>query len=444
MRNVIITFICVLLLSACKQDRSINMAKVEKGKLQETKVVLHYAIYTNRRNISDEFFSEYAKRNNLNRVQTNTEEENTVFIEIIENANETNPIVPAESLKYFVKGISEADYPNVYQKDRAIHVVLSYNPTTSIELYKSLILLLGNISCEVDGFIWDDESRLLYTTQYWMENVLPAFHDVSPEIRQHISIHQYQQDDGSIRSITLGFRKFGLPDLVIQQSPRYLSPQNGNILTLIGQLFIENPNLQFEGKMNIDISNLKSTREKEIQGTSIIADGKGNGDILFETTKIEQGDPQNRLFSIFYRSYSRNVQFENQTSFYSQFYGSSDSVVGIKHEDELLVASSNAKTKFAGYYEAFKTGLKPGESLLVKAPFLTKTGSNEWMWVEIVKWEEDIIEGILQNDPYEVPKLKAGSIVKVKQSDIFDYIYYKSDGSYEGNETGKIIEEMNK
>lgn len=420
------------------------MASIEKGKLQETKVVLHYAIYTNKKNIPDDIFSEYAQKNNLNLVQANTEEENTVFIEIIENANETNPIVPAESLKYFAKGISEADYPHVYQKDRAIHVVLSYNPTTSIALYKSLILLLGNISGEVDGFIWDDESRLLYTTQYWIDNVLPAFQDVFPEIRQHISIHQYQQDDGSIRSITLGFRKFGLPDLVIQQSPRYLSHQNANILTLLGQYFLENPKMQFEGKMTIDINKLISNREKEVQNKSIIADGKGNGEILFEAAKIEQGDPQNRLFSIFYRSYSKKVQFENQASFYSQFYGSSDSVVGIKHEDELLVASSNEKEKFAGYYETFKTGLKPGESLLVKAPFLTKTSGNEWMWVEIVKWEKNIIEGILQNDPYEVPKLKAGSIVKVNQSDIFDYIYYKSDGSYEGNETGKIIEEMNK
>lgn len=61
------------------------------------------------------------------------------------------------------------------------------------------------------------------------------------------------------------------------------------------------------------------------------------------------------------------------------------------------------------------------------------------MWVEITKWEDDVIYGTLQNDPYDIAGLKAGARVSVKQEDVFDYIYYKPDGTYEGNTTGELI-----
>ena len=70
----------------------------------------------------------------------------------------------------------------------------------------------------------------------------------------------------------------------------------------------------------------------------------------------------------------------------------------------------------------------------------TDGGGREWMWVEITKWKNESISGILQNDPSEIAKLKAGAIVKGQQKDVFDYILYKPDGTYEGNETGKILE----
>ena len=87
-------------------------------------------------------------------------------------------------------------------------------------------------------------------------------------------------------------------------------------------------------------------------------------------------------------------------------------------------------------------GLAPGEMLLVKAPFRTISGGNEWMWVEIVKWENRKITGILENDPEYIPTLKSWQKVEINQDDVFDYLLYHSDGTTEGNETGAIIEKM--
>jgi uncharacterized protein YegJ (DUF2314 family) len=62
------------------------------------------------------------------------------------------------------------------------------------------------------------------------------------------------------------------------------------------------------------------------------------------------------------------------------------------------------------------------------------------MWVEVVRLNGDTIDGVLQNDPFEVPGLKAGARVEVYADAIFDYVLVKPDGSRGGNETGRLLE----
>jgi uncharacterized protein YegJ (DUF2314 family) len=85
---------------------------------------------------------------------------------------------------------------------------------------------------------------------------------------------------------------------------------------------------------------------------------------------------------------------------------------------------------------AFNSGLAPGESLLVKAPFATPDGAGEWMWVEVVAWKGDAIRGSLRNDPAHNSDLQAGQEVEVSEKEVFDYLRRFPDGKEEGNSTG--------
>ena len=114
-------------------------------------------------------------------------------------------------------------------------------------------------------------------------------------------------------------------------------------------------------------------------------------------------------------------------------------VTGLSHDDELLAASERAKDKILEFYDKFSKGLSAGSHLLIKFPFENVAGEREWMWVEVVKWNEKEINGILQNDPQIVKSLKAGQEVTKNIDDMFDYILYFPDGTQQGNETGKII-----
>jgi uncharacterized protein YegJ (DUF2314 family) len=115
----------------------------------------------------------------------------------------------------------------------------------------------------------------------------------------------------------------------------------------------------------------------------------------------------------------------------------------VKHNEELLEASRRARIRLNQLHPSFDKGLPPGSRLLVKAPFARDDEGNEWMWVEVMKWPAvGKMEGILQNDPFYVRKLKAGSKVQISAAEVFDYELYREDGTTEGNETGKLMKKQ--
>ncbi len=60
---------------------------------------------------------------------------------------------------------------------------------------------------------------------------------------------------------------------------------------------------------------------------------------------------------------------------------------------------------------------------------MTADDGTEWMWVEVLRWNGDTIEGVLSNEPFNVPDLHAGQRVTGSMDDVFDYIYRRGDAS---------------
>ncbi len=67
------------------------------------------------------------------------------------------------------------------------------------------------------------------------------------------------------------------------------------------------------------------------------------------------------------------------------------------------------------------------------------TGKADLSLVVGNKDEGDVVNGVLQNEPFEVPGLKAGARVEFRASEAFDYILYQPDGTQHGNGTGEIL-----
>lgn len=119
-----------------------------------------------------------------------------------------------------------------------------------------------------------------------------------------------------------------------------------------------------------------------------------------------------------------------------------DPVAYLSDDDpELLEAGVRARRELEAMRARFARGVPPREQLLVKAPFRAPEGRVEWMWVDVVSWRGDAIDGLLDNEPLHVPDLAVGARVKVSFLEVRDYVHLHDDGSSRG---GYSIEIMRK
>jgi uncharacterized protein YegJ (DUF2314 family) len=88
---------------------------------------------------------------------------------------------------------------------------------------------------------------------------------------------------------------------------------------------------------------------------------------------------------------------------------------------------------------AVVAGLPTAEKVAIKAPFTTRSGSVEYMWVELTSVRGDELSGTLLNEPHDVEGLRKGDPITLRQAEMFDYVWKKGDGSREGNTTAAFV-----
>lgn len=442
-KNCISLLFAVLIFSACtNQVQSEKMVSCESGELLDDIVQFEYIVY---------FESDSLPVNNDIAAYTNPlipvyddswTEGNALKIEIFGDIYDDGSTPDMGYVQALSEGFLSEDFKRYEDCDKAVILTFTLDNHPSFNNQEEAARIVYKIAAAFDGYIEDLEARIFYTPDSFSKIVLESWDDNTVVVMDNISMHQYQDDD-YLRTVTLGMSKFGLPDIVVQQTTRHHAESIGSIVNIICQTLIENPELSINGSLPLDMNSLKDSYFKRTQKDGLISDAKGRGVVFLEHAETDLGDADNALWAVSFKDYSKDNIFEKQSAFLADFFGSSDSVINTTHDEALLKASEEAKKKLPAIQKYFNQEFGLNEVLYVKAPFVTDDGGNEWMWVEVVSWEGDTIKGILQNDPYYIADLKSGMEVTVYQGDLFDYILYRADGSTEGNETGRIIQEMN-
>lgn len=292
-----------------------------------------------------------------------------------------------------------------------------------------------------DVLICDYNSYEWFNSNSWEINRIDNFRDSIKDVVHQITIHVYR-DSEFCRAVSIGLNKFGLPEISIKELP--CSNQNTyvSLLNAVIQTLAEKPFINSDSTVNIDLSHIKNNVVRSSLRTDLKSNAKEKVRIRLKKCTPEEGDNECTQLSLVFDNGS-SVQ-EGEDYVVSKLFGKSDDIIiHINHDSLLLSVSTKERQRLPELRKMFNNGLAPGYSILVKAPFKIESGGNEWMWVEVTKWTSDSIVGVLQNDPFEIRNLKAGAIVSIKESELFDYILNKPDGTFEGNETGKLIEKIN-
>jgi uncharacterized protein YegJ (DUF2314 family) len=232
--------------------------------------------------------------------------------------------------------------------------------------------------------------------------------------------------------------------VVVENAGWSSSTEIGNLINLVSQALAEGQPLTKSGDFKLVLQQIRNVSERDEILKSLKPNATKVGCLTFVRGKWEDGDPHNTLIQLTFDKYPGNDSHSKQESLVSSFFGWEDHVAHINNDDELLTASARAKQQFPALHKAFVAGFQPGEYLEVKAPFKTESGGNEWMWVEVTSWRGNQIGGLLDNEPENVPGLRSGQHVEIRQEEIFDYLHTFSDKRTEGNTTGAIIQRMQK
>ncbi|MDI1290570.1 MAG: DUF2314 domain-containing protein [bacterium] len=99
-----------------------------------------------------------------------------------------------------------------------------------------------------------------------------------------------------------------------------------------------------------------------------------------------------------------------------------DDIVGFAENDpEILAAKAEAQRRWPEFVNEFKQR-KPEVAYAIKAPFPTKSGSSEHMWVQVTEIQADKVVGVLDNDPYQDCGVRRGDTVTVALADVEDWM----------------------
>src|SRR4029079_2973920 len=135
------------------------------------------------------------------------------------------------------------------------------------------------------------------------KRIVPLDHGF-PDVRGHIVIHAYRHGE-YIRAITLRMRKFGLPDIVINDFSWSLNDQMGNTIDLFAQSLLEGaaPSL---GRYDFDVSKLKHDAVRAMYEKHLEKDAHNVAQLTLANAAADEGDPENRLLELRFDRYAGN------------------------------------------------------------------------------------------------------------------------------------------
>jgi hypothetical protein len=342
-------------------------------------------------------------------------------------------------LGYFGRGLSKADVSALQESKQALILSFFHPSSHTFEGLRTAYSLAEQVARATGGFLWDEETREMFSADKWHAMRLADWTGKLPEVSKSTTIHSYKHGE-LVRAVSLGMNKFGLPDLVIDQFPWSSGDPMGHMMNIVAQSLVEGAIVGPKGQFDIDPGTIAHA-----QSRAVFAEMMANGTPAHVTLAVataDKGDPDNRLVEIRFDRYPGANAQERQDAMLHAVFGTKRQIKRVDHDNALKLESARAKQAFGAMQSDFARGLQPGEYILVKAPFATTKGGTEWMWVELISWKGKALEGLLRNEPFDIPAMHKGQTVKVAFDDVFDYLRVYADGRQAGNTTQAIIMKM--
>lgn len=331
------------------------------------------------------------------------------------------------------RGLTQADKDSLPKAAQVTVLDFFYPPSEPARL-REFSMLVAELARSTGGVLWDEEAQEYLSAAEWKSRRLDGWEKGVPDAPLHYTVFVSSKPKG-VSLETGGLEHFGLPELTLTHVPGGSRDAAVALLNLTVQLMVEGTVKAEPGTHTIQVEAVKHAARKKLVKERVLDGAKLETDVVL-TSVGTLAKP--KLAMTFPGSGAPSARLDAALS---SLFGASDRVDQVEHDDELVELSKAQMATFSSTIKKrFQKGLKPGEVLLVKAPFPADSGGNEWMWVEVSKlFPDGRITGFLANDPDDVSDLKSGDEVVVMETELFDWQLKQRDGTVLGNETGKVM-----
>lgn len=375
--------------------------------------------------IFNQIFPEYTK-------YTYRNERRSVLGYYTESLEALSGMLTPPSINYlstYGYGLTKEEKKQLQQAKKIYALTIYGGKNDAVDQQKKTYELLAKLSNNKSYILVDFGTLEYFNPQSWVTKRVLPFTDKNPNIANQIIIRVNQKNNSTIcRAATFGMEKFCLPDITISDFSCNNKDKIKTILELISQKLSENSFISSDSTLTITAQNIRNTYFNSLIKERLSTDSLH---IKLSAIKPLKGDKNNSQYKIDFGIDLIDSEFITQLF-------NDNKMQFIPHTDEILKLSEMAKQKLPELKEAYHQNKLIDDLLLVKAPFV-QNEDKEWMWVEVTAWKNMTITGKLYNSSNKITHLKSGVLVSIDQNDVFDYVIKKDDGSFEGNETEKLI-----
>lgn len=360
-------------------------------------------------------------------------------------------ILNGNSLKVELKGPEEIPFPNVsyvktfgfgFSDEDAVEcasagslILLTFRSPAQNIFKKNLGMMWISylLSKKFDGYIYDLESKELFTKKYFSNfNLKENFKD----LRIHILVQKYPYTPGSYRIVTLGMAKFGCPDIEIKDFKTTASISLERLCYGICKKLID---IRKKKEQPLPFPKNLSLKVKEIFEATNQLNGKGKQleqivKISLKPGEYESGDSQKNIVRIYPpRNMSMEKWCDDVSGKVAGFIIKRKYDVNEAFLKKVYEEAQKNLPQFENYYK----NRNPKDSFFAKISIKCKN-IEELIWLKVIGKKGENYIGAAQGDAAGCNNITAGTILRFKPKSIRDWIVALKNGKVIGNFTAKL------
>ena len=346
---------------------------------------------------------------------------------------------PEEIIPHNSREVNDSDRKILRDSAMIVRLKLSLANFSGTSHLSFMVRLVEAVRFLTGGVVQDAVSHTLWGTEAWMRMVdNPA----TFPIESNVQFETVDEGRGRLWLHTHGMQKFGLPDMEMEEVPAQLAQSGRAMMVLAAQAMLSMPDR---------VKNLQPPLV--IPGTPFLlglqkspSDEEGHfpaGSVKLIPYSAKH-DPQDRetigrVLEALVRYLPESLcsgpaKKESQP----ETAQGPDGSTGLKQN--LLNAHKRARQELSIFKRSFQqAGRTDPRVHAVKIGFPAQGGQLEWMWVSLDAWQGEFLAGHVENTPVLRKDLEKGSVIKISEREIFDWVITQEGRVLQGGYTERNV-----